>query len=317
VLEAERQVLRHPQSKRHSPGAAPTRASKEATALPDYLENLARKRGVNADDLKRAAVRARAASNNELQTRKRLLEGYTELAATGQAALVVGKSVSASLVELQAACSTLRSTFGRRDNADELVKAAATLNRLEETVRLATQQLHSVRSSQPASSKRRRGLDVPTELERLATMSGPLLGQHDATFEVDAKRGAVLRTEMRPELFGAVISSFMLNSLEWRRKGKCLAITASVRVQGDFVEVVLQDDGKGVTPGLEKTIFEPMVSGRDGTGMGLTIARSIIEEHGGGVELVSDRRRKGATFIVRLPRKKARSTVPASARHRR
>jgi signal transduction histidine kinase len=46
-------------------------------------------------------------------------------------------------------------------------------------------------------------------------------------------------------------------------------------------------------------------------GMGLTVARSVVETHGGDIELVVDRRRKGATFCVRLPRKKARSTVPA------
>lgn len=313
LLEAERQSLRHPQSKRHSPGTAESRVSKEATALPDYLENLARKGGGSADDLKRAAERARAATSNELQTRKRLLEGYTDLAATGQTALIVGKSVSASLIELQAVCSTLRSTFGRRDNIDEIVKAAAALDRLEETIRLATQQLHSVRSAQPASSKRRRGLDVPAELARFATLSGPLLDQHDATLRVDAPRGSVLRTEMRPELFGAVVSSLILNSLEWRLKGKPLMITALVQLKGDFVEVALQDSGKGVIPGLENTIFEPMVSGRDGTGMGLTIARSILETHGGSIELVVERRRRGATFKIRLPRKKARSTVPVSA----
>ncbi|HEX8114759.1 MAG TPA: HAMP domain-containing sensor histidine kinase, partial [Kofleriaceae bacterium] len=221
----------------------------------------------------------------------------------------------ASLVELQAACSMLRSNFGRSDNADEIIKAAGALNRLEATIRLATQQLHSVRSVQPASSKRRRGLDLAAELDRFASLSGPLLEQHDTTFVVDAPRGSVLRTDMRPELFSAVISSLTLNSLEWRQKGKPMTITAAVRIDGEFVEVTVQDSGKGVTLGLENTVFEPMVSGRDGTGMGLTIARSILETHGGSIELLVDRRRKGATFKIRLPRKKARSTVPTSARN--
>jgi signal transduction histidine kinase len=46
--------------------------------------------------------------------------------------------------------------------------------------------------------------------------------------------------------------------------------------------------------------------------MGLTIARSVIETHGGTIELLGDRRRRGATFKLRLPRKKARATVPAT-----
>ena len=51
-------------------------------------------------------------------------------------------------------------------------------------------------------------------------------------------------------------------------------------------------------------------------GMGLTIVRSILETHGGTIELNGDRRRKGATFKIRLPRKKARSTVPDAALRR-
>jgi signal transduction histidine kinase len=314
LLEAERQTLRHPQSKRHA-GSGESRTKKEAAALPAYLENLANKNAaVSADDLRRAAERARSASQLEAQTRHRLLEGYTELAATGQTALVVGRSVSASLAELREACSTLRLTFKKRDNADELLKAYMTLSRLEETVKLATQQLHSVRSVQPASSKRRRGLDVAVELTRFAALSKPLLEQHEARFDVKATKGTVLRTEMRPELFGAVISSLLLNSLEWKAKDQPLEITASVRLDGADLEIIVQDTGKGVTPGLENTIFEPMVSGRDGTGMGLTIARSILEKHGGRIELVTDRRRKGATFKLHLPRKKSRSTVPMLVR---
>jgi signal transduction histidine kinase len=310
LLEAERQASRHPQSKRHAPGTTPPGGSKDATRLPDLLDSLARKSsGSLAGELTRAASMARSASSSELQNRKRLLEGYTELAATGQTASIVGKSVAASLSHVQAACSALRASFGR-DNADEIFKATAALNRLEATVHLATRQLHSVRSGQPASSKRRRGLDLPAELARIISLSGPLLEQHETTLVVDAPHGAVLRTEMRPELFGAVISSLILNSLEWRQKAKPMTITASVRVEGDFVELVLQDSGKGVTPGLEKTIFEPMVSGRDGTGMGLTIARSVLETHGGTIELMTDRRRKGASFRIRLPRKRSRATVP-------
>lgn len=313
LLEAERQALRHPQSQRRAPGISPSRASKDAATLPELLDNLARKSsGPIADELRRAAVRARSASSNEVQTRKRLLEGYTDLAATGQTAVIVGKSVAASLVALKAACTMLRSSFGRRD-VDEIAQATGALNRLEATIGLATEQLHSVRSAQPASSKRRRGLDLSVELARFASLGEPLLAQHETTFDVTAPRGAVLRTEMRPELFGAVMSSLTLNSLEWRQKGKPMTINASVRVQGDFVEVLVQDTGKGVTPGLENTIFEPMVSGRDGTGMGLTIARSIVETHGGTIELVVDRRRRGATFRICLPRKKSRATVPPSA----
>jgi signal transduction histidine kinase len=312
LIEAERQSLRHPQSRHHAPAENAGRARKEATSLPDYLDGIARKAtGTVADDVRRAAERARTAANAEAQSRRRMLEGYTELAATGQTAWLVSHSVAACLDHVQDACATLRTSFGRK-NVDEILQAAKALNQLEATVRLASAQLHSITSVQAGASKRRRGLDVAAELERFVAISTPLLRRHDATFEIDAPVGAVLRTEMRPELFSSVVSSLLMNALDWRHEGRQLAITATVRVQGDFLELLMQDSGRGVTPGLEERIFEPLVSGREGNGMGLTIARSVIETHGGTIELLGDRRRRGATFKLRLPRKKARATVPAT-----
>jgi len=312
LLEAERQTLRHPQSRRHSSATSNSRGRTEAASLPDYLDGMARKAGGPiADDLRRAAERARSAANAEAQMRRRMLEGYTELAGTGQIATIVGHSVSACLDHVQSACRTLRASL-RRTNVNQLLQPMAALKQLEMTVQLASAHLHSVTSVQTTSPKRRRGLDVVTELARFRELIEPLLSKHDATFEVDAPGRAVLRTEMRPELFSSIMSSFVMNALQWQGS-RPMSIVATVRVQGGFLELLVQDSGKGVTPGLEETIFEPMVSGRDGSGMGLTIARSIVETHGGTIELVSDRRRKGATFRIRLPRKKARATVPVCA----
>ena len=50
-------------------------------------------------------------------------EGYTELAATGQTAWLVGQSVAACLEHVQTACETLRASFGRK-NLDEILQAA-------------------------------------------------------------------------------------------------------------------------------------------------------------------------------------------------
>jgi signal transduction histidine kinase len=317
LIEAERQTLRHPQSKRHVPSESASRARKEAASLPDYLDGIARNAsGAIADDVRRAADRARTAANAEAQARRRMLEGYTELAATGQTAWLVGHSVAACLEHVQIACSTLRTSFGHK-NVEEILQAAQALNQLEATVRIASAQLHSVTSVQSGAGRRRRGLDLAVELERFLEVSAPLLLQRDATFEIHAPKGTVLRTEMRPELFSSIISTLVMNSLEWRHTNRPVHITATVRLDGDFLELVVQDSGKGVAPGLEDRIFEPMVSGREGNGMGLTIARSIVETHGGTIELVNDRRRRGATFRIRLPRKKARATVPPTSQQRR
>lgn len=314
LLEAERQTIRHPQSAKCGAATSTSlsRLAKDAAALPDYLETLSLKaEGETSKVLRRAAERARSAANVEASSRRRMLEGYTELAATGQTSVMVSRSLAVCLDHIQVACSTLRGSIGQR-NVKELVNSAAALHRLEATVRAASAQLKSAASIQSNSSKRRRGLDVLAELNRFKEATHLLFLKEGATLEIDAPSGAVLRTEMRPELFVAIASSLVMNALEWRHPSRALTVTAIIRTRGDTLELLVQDTGRGVPPALADSIFEPMVSGRDdGAGMGLTIARSILETHGGSITHVTDRRRRGAAFRIVLPRKKSRSTSPS------
>jgi signal transduction histidine kinase len=310
VLEAERQAARHPQARRPAGRGPGSRATREAASVPDHLDALAARADVKlAGDLRRAADRVRSAASAEASSRRKMLEGYTELAAAGQTVSLVARSVAACLGHVQTVCSTLRGSLGSKDFGS-LISSAGALHQLEGTVEIAISQLRAATSVQGGASKRRRGLDVATELESLRKFSLPLLEDENAVLVVDAARGAVLRTEMRPELFSAVMSSLLMNALQWRHPDRALRITTQVRLAGDGLEILLSDNGRGVLPGLELTIFEPMVSGRpEGPGMGLTIARSVIEEHGGQIELVMDRRRRGAAFRIRLPRKRSRATI--------
>jgi hypothetical protein len=308
LLEAERQSLRHPQSRRHEVSVdGKSRGTRES--LSDTLESIAlRLDGSMAEEIKRVASRARTEAHARIQEQKRTLEGYTELAAVGQTASLVGRSIAACLDDLQSTCKTLRRSFGQK-NIEEILQAATALTALERSVLTASAQLSSVAALQGSSAKRRRGLDVVTELEQLRELTQPLLDEHVGRFEIESTRGAVHRTEMRPELFGAVMSALIANAIEWRHRTRELTITVAARPHGDHVELLVSDTGRGVTPGLADTIFEPMVSGKEeGTGMGLTVARSIIEGHGGSIVLINDRRRNGAAFRILLPRKKARAT---------
>jgi signal transduction histidine kinase len=63
------------------------------------------------------------------------------------------------------------------------------------------------------------------------------------------------------------------------------------------------DDGGGLPPGDEQSVFEPLRTGssRGGMGLGLSIVRRIAEAHGGGCGVVN-RPGLGATFWIRIPR---------------
>jgi signal transduction histidine kinase len=78
--------------------------------------------------------------------------------------------------------------------------------------------------------------------------------------------------------------------------------TVSTQRVGEWIELAFADTGPGVPEELRDRIFEPFFTQgkREGAGLGLAIARRIVEEHGG--ELKLDRHKsQGAVFIVDLP----------------
>ena len=78
-------------------------------------------------------------------------------------------------------------------------------------------------------------------------------------------------------------------------------IVLSARADGDAVEIAVADSGPGVAPELRERIFEPFFTTRArGVGLGLAVARQIVEAHGGAISVgASDT--GGARFALRVP----------------
>lgn len=82
-------------------------------------------------------------------------------------------------------------------------------------------------------------------------------------------------------------------------------VTVSVESRGETVSVSVEDSGSGVASGDRERIFHPFYRGnsgrqaRSGSGLGLFIARRIVEAHGGAIWLESDGR--GSRFHMELP----------------
>jgi two-component system sensor histidine kinase FlrB len=65
-------------------------------------------------------------------------------------------------------------------------------------------------------------------------------------------------------------------------------------------QILVSDDGPGVPEQIRGRIFEPFFTTRArGNGIGLSIVKSVIEAHGGSVQLADSSR--GATFVIDLP----------------
>jgi len=85
----------------------------------------------------------------------------------------------------------------------------------------------------------------------------------------------------------------------------CEVVVRTSKPRGWSVEYEVSDNGCGMNDETKKKVFQTFFStkGSKGTGLGLMIAKKIVDEHGG-VILYSSKAGEGTTFTVRLPEKK-------------
>lgn len=110
-----------------------------------------------------------------------------------------------------------------------------------------------------------------------------------------------------------VLLALLMNAIDAMPHGGNLWLNVRQN-QADEVAMVVRDDGVGIAPDLLPQIFEPFLTTKEGghsAGLGLAISRSIIERHGGRIDVESELG-KGATFTVILPAQ-AVAFCPAAA----
>jgi signal transduction histidine kinase len=113
-------------------------------------------------------------------------------------------------------------------------------------------------------------------------------------------------TEMAPvELDEGAIEQVLLNLLTNARQavGERGRVAISTRVEGDDAVIDITDNGVGMTGEVRQRMFEPFYSTRpmgEGRGLGLAVARGLIDSHHGSITVESVPGR-GTTVSVRLP----------------
>jgi two-component system NtrC family sensor kinase len=102
-----------------------------------------------------------------------------------------------------------------------------------------------------------------------------------------------------------VFSNFILNAIQAMQGGGALTVELKKGkiVDGELqeVEVVISDTGCGMTAEQLNKLFEPFFTTKfGGTGLGLTISHSIIDGHGGSIN-VKSKPGQGTSFTIVLP----------------
>lgn len=97
-----------------------------------------------------------------------------------------------------------------------------------------------------------------------------------------------------------VLVNLLLNAMEAMPKGGVLRTESAVTDRG--VELTVSDSGLGIPSDVRDHIFEPFVTTKpQGVGLGLAISRSLVQAHGGDIEVAGLSDGKGTRFTVVLP----------------
>jgi signal transduction histidine kinase len=97
-----------------------------------------------------------------------------------------------------------------------------------------------------------------------------------------------------------VFLNLLLNAIEAMPDGGMLATKTSYDAQLNSVQITISDTGKGIDKTLVSKVFQPFfTTKRKGSGLGLSITRRLVEQHGGHIDLESEPG-KGTAFNIFL-----------------
>ncbi len=294
LLEAERQSLRHPREV--GAPAANSTVRKADSATMSALSRL--ESHFNGEpDARRLVEAVKSGLERDRLQRGQLHEAYSELAALGQSALEFSTAAQPLLDRAYRACVAIEASNGDAGSVAGLV-----VSELRDALDALTARLVALKIVDAAARYRSRNTDVGAELQvfRLAVI--PTLGDRGVRLSLSVDADRALLAKMRPENLHRLMHILLANTLDWLHRVDGPHVRLSVRDRGDSCEVYFNDNGPGIQKAMSDRVFEPHFSGREGgRGMGLTIARDIVEQHKGSIDVIHDRRRRGATFRIQLP----------------
>ena len=261
--------------------------------LKDSEDHIVRWYGTNTD------IEDRRRTEEALQEAQDKLAHVTRTRAMGELAAAIAHEVNQPLTAIVTnGHFSLRHLESASPNPDELRTA---ITEIVNDATRASAVISRIRGLLTKGTLRRTDLDVNQIIQEVITLLRNELSRNRISLRSDLASG-LPRVPGDPVQLQQVLINLIMNAVEAMRtstgRGRELLIRSARKPDGVLVQV--QDSGPGIEPELRDRIFEPFFTTKgEGTGMGLSISRSIIESHGGQLSLLPASR--GALFQFALP----------------
>ncbi|HEV7439386.1 MAG TPA: ATP-binding protein, partial [Methylobacterium sp.] len=283
----------------------------EAAAQRVELEARVRERTRALSDANRqlrAEVEERRRSEAERERLGRELAQAGRLAALGQFAASMAHEINQPLAAIRSYADNT-AILVRRGRVEDAAENVSAISRLTERIAALTRQLKGF--DRRASGRRepvlladilRNSLEL---VEARARQSGIALAVEPATQDLAAQDLAVLGDGPRLE---QVLVNLLQNALDAVGGASTPRVTVAVADLGERIAVSVGDNGPGIPEASRAQVFDAFFTTKaDGLGLGLAIARGIVEDCGGNLT-VSASGAGGSIFRMEL----ARAAVPAA-----
>jgi len=152
-------------------------------------------------------------------------------------------------------------------------------------------------------SEARRRFELRDYIHEVVSSLQPKLKKTRITVNIACPPDVML--DSYPGALAQVITNLTLNCVEHAfDPDDAGRISISVVQQADWIEMQVEDDGKGIPPEMLDKVFDPFVTtrrGQGGTGLGLNIVFNLIVKQFCGTIAVASVLGKGARFTLRIP----------------
>jgi signal transduction histidine kinase len=190
-----------------------------------------------------------------------------------------------------------RSASGQLDDVTREMLFDTAIRNLEQLQAL----LNSLQVFSEAEAGKLRVETVPVWVEELFADAEEDFGTPSSRTKVSFTCEPGLRVQVELMLFRQVLANLISNAAKFSPNGSLISVEAH-KHEGDVVVFTVSDEGGGFPPEEAERIFGKSVRlqpGKKGLGVGLFVAKAIVEAHGG--RIWAENTHKGARFSVAIP----------------